>query len=227
MTENMHNTSFDSKLSQIKDLKWMPWIGANFEKSNVLIIGESFYDDGDGWPEYDPIAPRSLVLNQGLQSFKPEFANRKLFTIVEKTILNQEYTSFDEREKFWTSTAYLNLVQRTLPSRDEMPNNDDFDFGWLTTIEVIKLLKPQICIVLGYASIGRLGFILANNLLEVSYSPKEFHRKPYILNLDFEVFQTKMIPIYHPTGSRGYNYEKWAEIIYNEESSIKIRIMNN
>lgn len=83
-------TKFDDTLKKVENLKWLPWIGADYQKTNLLIVGESFYDDGEGWPESDPEAPRSLVKNQGLNSKNPDFSNRKLFDAVEKIILNQD-----------------------------------------------------------------------------------------------------------------------------------------
>ena len=211
--ETKHLTLFDEQFAKINNLKWTPWIGINYSKTGILLLGDSFCDDGEGWPDYDPYAPRSLVLNQGLSSHKPEFASRKFLTVVEKTLLNQEETDFSERENFWTSVAFFNIVQRALPTRAERPQYTDFDIGWSVVLDIAEIIKPKFCIKLGIDGIGRLGAKLASDNPGWKYNADEFYKKPYIINLSKDNYQFKIICINHPTGSFGFDYEHWFNII--------------
>lgn len=213
-TQNKHLISYDKEFIKVNDLKWMPWIGCNYPKSELLLLGESFYEDGEEWLD-DKLATRDFVSNQGLCSFKPEFSKRPFFNVIEKTLLNQEKSNLIEREKFWTSTAFFNLVQRILPTRldKDRPKTDDFDVGWKVALKVAEILRPKICIKLGIDGIGRLGHKMANDNQGWISDPKEFYKKPHIINICKNNYHLKIIFINHPTGSYGYNYRYWASII--------------
>jgi len=210
---NKYLTAYDEQLSNITNLKWLPWIGHQYEKTRLLIIGDSFYDDGKGWPENDLSAPRSLIENQGLN---PDFPNKGRFLKkVANTILDLDQKSTPtEIENFWTSVAYFNLIQRGLTSRKERPINEDFDLGWETVLRVAEILQPKICIKLGIAGIGRLGYIIANENSGWHAGHGDFQYKPYKLyaiNLYKSSYHSKILCIHHPTGSR-YFPKYWPAI---------------
>lgn len=214
------DSSFDSKFSTLKDLNWLPWIGENFIKKKVLLIAESHYDDNDGWLNYNN-ATRNFVNNQGLNSHNPDFKNRRLFQQIEKTLLNRETSTFDERNKIWTSVAFFNLVQRLLPSSGDRPNDEDYDKGWLNFLNVVDILKPEVCIKYGYEGIGRLGYLLNN--YDIGWTRddvQEFYTKPYCINLTKDNYKLRIIFTYHPTGSRGFYYDEWAAHIQNKYPNI-------
>lgn len=215
-------TKFDDTLKKVENLKWLPWIGADYQKTNLLIVGESFYDDGEGWPESDPEAPRSLVKNQGLNSKNPDFSNRKLFDAVEKIILNQDKSSFEERDKIWTSVAYMNQVQRVLENRDSRPNEDDYDISWPVILNVAEIIQPKVILKIGVESIGRLGSLIANGNKEWKITIDGFNTKPErIIGLKKNNLEIKIIAIHHPTGSYGFDVVYWTKIINDNYPEIK------
>lgn len=218
--QNKHLTEFDEQFENVPNLKWLPWVGHNFSKTGMLLLGESFYEDGHGWLN-DKLATRNFVCNQGLSSFNPEFSNRRFFHVIEKTVLKQKDTDFKERENLWTSSAFFNLVQRILPNRKIRPQDTDYDIGWKTALNVAEILRPKICIKLGIDGIGRLGYQMANENPGWTFDKDEFYKKPYVINLSKDNYQLKIIFINHPTGSRGFNYEHWADIINNEVPDIR------
>jgi hypothetical protein len=208
-------TKFDDNLKKVENIKWLPWIGADYQKTNLLIVGESFYDDGEGWPESDLEAPRSLVKNQGLNSKNPEFSNRKLFDAVEKIILNQDKSSFEERDKIWTSVAYMNQVQKALENSKSRPNDDDFDLGWKVVLDVAEITQPKVIVKLGVEGIGRLGHLMANGYNGWETTIDGYRTSPErIIGLRKDGFKMKIVAIHHPTGSRSnYGYEFWSNIV--------------
>ncbi len=214
-------TSYDADFNSIKRLNWLPWVGDNFDKTKILILGDSHYDDNDGWLIYNN-ATREFVKNQGLNSHKPEFQKRQFFNQIEKMALDQPQTSYEDRMNFWNSVIFLNLVQRLLPSRQERPTDIDFDESWESFLEVATLLKPKYCIKLGIDGIGRLG----NYLNEVQTDWKrddvqEFYKKPYAINLTNHDHKMKIIFINHPTGSRSFKIEEWTKFIKKEIPDLK------
>ncbi|MES1181835.1 MAG: hypothetical protein ABUL44_03480, partial [Flavobacterium sp.] len=123
------DTSYDNYFATLPELNWLPWVGDNYRSKKVLLVGESHYDDNDGWLIYNT-ATRNFVNNQGLNSHNPNFKNRHFFQQIEKTLLNKEASSYEERSAIWRNVAFLNLVQRLLPSSNDRPNDKDYDHGW-------------------------------------------------------------------------------------------------
>jgi hypothetical protein len=209
---NQQITHFDDSFSTIDGLTWDPWIGEGYTDTGLLLLGESFYSEGSGWLSRRDAA-RHMVNNQGRNSSKPAFSKSRLFRSVERTLLSKSHTTMAEREALWTSTAFFNLVQRPMASRKERPKDSDFDLGWRVMLETAKVIKPQVCIRLGIAGIGRLGHYLANNDTGWKYNPQDFKKRPLVIHLRHENVQFKLVAINHPSGSFGYQYRKWAAVI--------------
>lgn len=221
----MHlDTSFDNRFEILEKLNWLPWIGDSFQSKRVLLVGESHYDDKEGWLT-DRAATRNTVNNQGLNSHIPDFKGRKIFSGIEKTLLNKNESSFEERNKIWRNVAFFNLVQRLLPSIKERPNDKDFDIGWQNFLEVVDIIRPDICVKYGYHGIGRLGYLLHNNQTGwIRDDIKEFDKRPYCLNLTKTNYKLRIIFTHHPSGSRGFNFAKWAEHIRENYPNISMLV---
>ena len=200
LTLAKHLTHFDDQLASLAELTWLPWVGEEYTSTAVLLLGESFYSDGTSWLAGRE-AIRHLVNNQGLRSMLPQFAKSRLFRNVERTLLAKSTSSYMEREKLWTSVAYLNLVQRVMATIKERPTVQDFDTGWRVLLEVALILKPQICIRLGIAGIGQLEHILAMGKTGWQCTVSEFRKRPLVLHLQHDTYQLKLVCINHPSGS--------------------------
>jgi hypothetical protein len=207
----MHlDTSYDNQLSTLADLNWLPWIGDNFRNKKVLLVGESHYDDKEGWLIHKD-ATRNFVNNQGLNSHNPDFKNRRFFQQIEKTLLNKETSSFEERNTIWRNVTYFNLVQRLLPSSADRPSDEDYDQAWRNFLSVADIIRPDICIKYGYDGIGRLGYLLHNyNTGWTRDDVREFYTTPYCINLTKDNYKLRIIFTHHPTGSRGFEFKEWA-----------------
>lgn len=205
-------THFDNQLVLIPGLTWLPWVGEQYASTAILLIGESFYSDGTGWLTRSD-AVRQMVNNQGLHSERHKYSKSRLFRSIERTLLAKPTSSFAEREKVWTSVGYLNLVQRVMASIKERPTEQDFDNGWRVLLEVASVLRPQVCIRLGVAGIGRLERLLATGKLGWQYTASEFRKRPLVVHLEQGEYQLKLICVNHPSGSFGYQYKKWAAVI--------------
>lgn len=210
------DTSYDNEFTTLKELNWLPWIGKNYRDTKILLVGDSHYDDYDEWLIYKD-ATRKFVNNQGLNSHNPDFKNRRFFQQIEKTLLNRDASTLEERNRLWNNIAFYNLVQRLLPSVKERPNDNDFDTGWRTFLDIANIIQPEICIKYGYDGIGRLGYLLNN--FDTGWTRddvQEFYNKPYCINLTKDNHKMRIIFTYHPTGSFGFDYEEWANHISNK-----------
>lgn len=228
----MDNT-FDSEFKSLKDLNWLPWVGKRYFDKRVLLVAESHYEDGDGWLIYND-ATRKFVINQGLNSDNLNFKKRRLFQQIEKTLLEKETSSLDERQKIWNRVSFFNLVQRLLPSLNDRPTDNDYDLSWRNFLQVVDILRPNVCIKFGYEGIGRLGFLLNNSDTGwIRDNIQEFYKKnyinpllPYCINLTKDSYKLKIIFTYHPTGSRGFYSDEWARHIRKNYPNI-ITLIDN
>jgi hypothetical protein len=209
-------TPFDNDLLQISSFAYQPWIGENFAKTKIQIIGDSHYDDGDDWLPNNKQATRQLINNNGVNSDNPKFSKAPFLRVVEKIISNRQLTLPQERAAFWKNVSFLNLSQRLMPTIKERPTDADFDLGWETFLKYALVTKPTICIKLGIDGIGRLGYFLNNNETDWKRNVKEFYTRPFVLNLTNGDYHLKIVVINHPTGSRGFDTAKWTSLIHKE-----------
>lgn len=207
--------SFDEDFINVPELKWLPWIGVKYLQNKFLIIGESHYDDGDEWLKYSH-ATRAFINIFGLTSKNQENENCAIVRNIEKTVYDKSPVSYEERERLWSSVAYLNLVQRLLPSRKERPNEKDFDNGWDAFFKIAEILKPKYVLKCGMSGDGRFGNMLTNNNPGWKYEDKEYYSNPRVMYLSRDKCQFKLLFIKHPSGSFGYSFEEWGEIIQQQ-----------
>lgn len=201
---------------KLNDLKWLPWIGKNYESYGTLVLGESHYEDGDEWQlgnTRTTIQITEKYLNQAP-------GNWKLHKNIEKVITNKASITIEEKLDLWNSITYWNLVQRLLDSRNQIdrPTDKDFDNGWKLFFDVYKIIKPRFCLVLGKSSYGRLGYFLNNSQEEwvkndsLNYPNEKvfkLHNKNTLDNLT-------LVFINHPSGSFGFDYNYWHPILKTE-----------
>lgn len=208
------DNTFDENLNKISGLNWLPWIGNKYPQNKFLIVPESHYDDGDDWFK----STRQFVNLFGLMSQNPAYENCAILRNIEKTVYNKSQISYEMRERLWSSVSYFNLVQRLLTSRKskDRPDDEDFDNGWNIFLKIVEIIKPKFVLKCGMAGDGRFGNMLTNNNLGWKYDDKEYYSNPRLMNLSRDNCQFKILFINHPSGSFGYSFEEWGEIIQQQ-----------
>ena len=210
--------TFDKELNKIIGLKYLPWIGKYYSQKKFLIVGDSHYDYDDGedneWLK-DKSATRRFINLCGLSSQNDIYEYIPILRNIEKSVYNCSQISHEKRKILWSSVSYFNLVQRLLGSRDsyDRPNDEDFDLGWEVFFKIVQILRPKYILKCGKAGEGRLGNMLTNNNPGWLYDDKEYYLNPRVMNISKDNYSFKLLFINHPSGSFGYSYEKWGEII--------------
>ena len=117
----------DIELAKIKMLKWYPWIGKDYNTSKLLVIGESHYEDGDGWQLGNKEATRIVIQKR----YDNEEGKWTLYRNLEQILSNKQELSNDETQHVWNEIAYYNLGQKLLASRKiaDRPSFDDYVKG--------------------------------------------------------------------------------------------------
>ena len=208
-------TEFDTQITKVASLKWLPWVGQHYSRTKIVVLGESQYEDGDEWQEDNIDATRILIGNRFSGS------RGKIYTNVEKVLLSMDNPTMEQGNYLWESVTYWNLVQRLMTSIKERPNDADYNNGWAIFFSLVEIIKPTICIVLGKSSCGRLGYYLNNIDTTWERNVPEFYATEKIINLSKNGHKIKLIFINHPSGSRGFNYKHWAELISDNQPDLR------
>ncbi len=151
-------TPFDAAFSQVPGLKWLPWVGDNFEQRplarRLLVVGESHYflsedssnPDGSSKQHLDPQFTRRIV-SAGLVN--REWHNNTLDTIPKLLFGTDEV----DHAKVWADCGFYNFIQRAMDYKGkglpERPSRDEFLSGWRVFVEVVKILQPSHCLFIG------------------------------------------------------------------------------
>ncbi|HTM65641.1 MAG TPA: hypothetical protein VL093_04940 [Flavipsychrobacter sp.] len=207
----MNTNPLDKSLAQILNLKYLPWIGDNFSDTGLLIVGDSHYDDGDGWLEGNKLATRQMILNNGVHDrFPARFLNAIELLFCNRTLEQ------NDRAKFWQKLGYMNLVQRLMASSAERPSDKDFDQGWEVCLDIINIIRPKYCVKLGIDGIGRLGTTMKEKGwtgIAEEFRIRPSKGDPYRITISRGDYTTTMLFVHHPTGTRGFDQPYWTSII--------------
>jgi hypothetical protein len=213
-------TKKDNDLSEIKNLKYLPWIGKNalLKDEKILIIGESVYNWGKN-EEEKKIAQTKLKKNDFARvvifehGVDTSSGKRRFARNIEK-ILGNEIKDSTSRKLFWSEIFFHELVQRPLKNRKDRPTDDDYKIGAEVLVEIIKFIKLKKCIFLG-TTWSKFASLKLN--LKKYYDVNEYHfpkmnnSKPKIL--DIVDLNSKIYFIKHP--SMAFSPEKWKVFLDN------------
>jgi hypothetical protein len=213
--QDKHITDFDEQFTKVAKIKWLPWVGQFYNQSRTIVLGESQYEDGDEWQEDNINATRILIGKRFSGS------RGKIYTNVEKVLLSMDNPTMEQGNYLWKSVTYWNLVPRLMNSVKERPSETDFDNGWELFFNLIEIIKPTTCIVLGKSSCGRLGYYLNNNETNWERNVSEFYASEKIINLSKIGQNVKLIFINHPSGSRAFDFEHWAKLVADNEPNLR------
>jgi hypothetical protein len=217
------DSSFDAKFRGINSLHWLPWVGKDYSKApqgkRLLIVGESHYVPKGEKPEdgYNKETwTREFIGKEGLR-LPPWYVGaptNPLIRNTERTLFDCKDPTDESRERLWRSSAFFNLVQKLLLSREgeHRPGDNEFDEGWGVFFNLIDIIKPDLCLMLGKRSCGRLGYYLANVKTEwLALQDSEFNQKEKTIHLSRNGDKLRLIFIRHP--SSYFSWSKWATYV--------------
>ncbi|MGV8844579.1 MAG: hypothetical protein ACOH2I_15445 [Pseudomonas sp.] len=221
---NFFDVSFDSKLSNIQGISRLPWVGNIYktQKIKTLILGESVYD----WKPSDPLNfsrissannLRNLHINHAL-NFKKK---SKFVRNIERAVYSKRNPTNSEKEKFWNSVCYHNLVGRVLKTKKNRPSHEDYLSGWSVFEALFDLLEFEEVIVYGLENKKIKALIEHCNKKELILEHAKLKDKigrshPLTANITKGNRVIKLLFIRHP--SSYFSWKKWAPIINSEIS---------
>ena len=133
---------------------------------------------------------------------------------LEKTFLDEANMNV---EAFWNKVASYNFIQEPMKSIHEKPSHADYETAWKCFADVVKIIKPNICIFIGLRNTEGINIL---DEINVKHSIREFDTKvnnswPMVGDLKFE--DGYKLPFYmiHHT-SRFYSPQLWHDFLNKE-----------
>lgn len=124
-----------------------PFVGKKYYDSRygarVMVLGESHYGDGID----DENGFTQLVIHE--HAFKPGFAFFSKLTNVLRG--RTDYPTEEERVEAWEHIAFYNYVQEFVGGSARIaPTPEMWEASYAPFVEVVRELKPDVILVLGY-----------------------------------------------------------------------------
>lgn len=215
---------YDHLFGKVDHLTHYPWIGDNYPNApyKLLILGDSHYTtDENGLfseEEFDrcktDVYTRDMLNDAvGTTDIWPMF--RGLYALF-------GITPYEAEEKFWRGIAFYNFVQTPMKQSNANPSDDDFREAWYCFVDVIDIIKPDICLFIGIRGWRSNGYINNENRGKVSIIDDTIRisrSTPWKASIEtINGVQTKAIAIHHT--SQGFATTDWRNYLNNVDPGI-------
>jgi len=219
-TMDLKTNAYDELFDQINELAWYPWIGSNYNKNRLLIVGESHYaQDENGNFDLecynDFLTDKNTTINIMERLLDGE--SWKMFQNTYNALLGTDNIN---KEAFWSNVAFYNFIQRPMQTIEDRPSKADSLCGWDVFYELLKVIKPSHCIFLGSGNSKYLypvmkekkGIIFSDNKSTLEQWHKKIGRCwGKIAHLEYEEVNTDITFIRHP--SAYFKKEDWHDYL--------------
>jgi hypothetical protein len=203
----------DEILINANGLKWLPWVGNNYESNDnkILIVGESHYHDEtkeSSEKHQDLKFTRKVIEELAIDRY---YYGTRIFPNLHKALFrNDEFDS----NKFWNLVAFYNFVQRPMNTNKSRPDYKDFYNGWNTFFSLAEILRPQTCIFVGTSAANSL----MDSIQESEYSCNGVKWEDFISNayaktatIEKNGNQIRLIFIRHTSSM--FSWDKWNKYL--------------
>ncbi|MDC7243584.1 MAG: hypothetical protein PQJ44_06575 [Sphaerochaetaceae bacterium] len=160
---------FDMNFKKLQFLKWYPWIGKKYKScsTKILIVGESHYLNKEQLERLEVINndidhTRHCVYEAAVQNATENGWKRNNSTYSNLNKIFQRY-SYPSKQDFWSSVAYYNFIQRVMNyAIKERPTGQDFYNAWFGFVNILEIIKPDVCLFIGVAASNTFHHVMNN-----------------------------------------------------------------
>jgi len=222
----MDNLRYDEELEELiklKKLKWLPWVGEKYatHENKILFIGESHYaKDPEDRRTYECKGKtREIVRNMGVIGHKADgdTYDSKFFVNTHNLIFGKN--GLEKNQDFYDNIAFYNFVQEPMDGKNGRPNQNHMETGRDNFLELLKVLKPSMCIFLGFGAYKAINNSKLGLVKEMEWSEK-IGRGRRSSRGRFGSIQTphghiiKLIFVKHP--SSYFSWSSWNEYLFKK-----------
>jgi len=136
-------------------LCWLPWIGKEYPRQTIklLLVGESHYAGDRDMTKSQQLCEVDAVA-EDYEFTRDVVYESRICRYWTTTTLDNINWAFVGKNNFdgaliWDKIAFYNFVQRPMKTVNERPTREDFAGGWRCFVDVVKIIKPTICIFIG------------------------------------------------------------------------------
>ena len=216
------NTAFDTQFDQINGLLHYPWIGKDYfnQSYKLLILGDSHYTVAE-----DEYKKKTFCQEEYVECLTNKKYTRKTLNYAVNrediwSFYNGLYSlfsvsSFNAEELFWEKIAFYNYVQEPMKQINAKPTVKDFKTAWFCLLDVIDIIKPDVCLFIGTRGWVSNGFINkeGKGFCKLDSDSVRISRcVPWIADIKtLSGISTKAIAIHHT--SQGFSPDKWRDYL--------------
>ena len=209
---------YDNDFKKIEGLKWLPWVGKNYDSTRIFVLGASHYEyigPGEEESSTSNKFTRKVVAEHGIDS-KNERHKKYAFAAFNKCLLNEKASSLEARVKLWSSVLFYNILQEVMTNgTDTIVEDNNALEAWKVFKKLVPILKPQLCIVWGVDILEHW----ADNYGEFigKYTRKKEEGDIYSRNalITIDGHEVPICVIHHPS-YRFFSREKWREYLLSQ-----------
>ena len=203
-------TKYDALLEKIHGLIHLPWVGMEYDQAQrrVLIVGDSHYDSDNS--EGMAIDFTRGIINRCMGLKVSESWN------MQRNLMITFNVDEDGADRFWRSVAFCNIVQEVMPESNTPPSEEQYIKGGQILREIINILNPTDCIIVGVRCERKLAFRKweGDKILNFEYGPKINATYPFYGTYTYP--NREKIPIINiKHTSQRYRPEQWTEYVKN------------
>lgn len=219
----MKTETYDELFDQVKGLTWYPWVGSDYNDNKLLLIGESHYAVGK---DKDVVfSNRNATVGTVM-----DVVGGVIWSFFKNThyaLLGCDNVKRKDREALWSNVAFYNFIQRPMQTTKRRPTRNDYRDGWKVFFELLKILKPTHCILLGSSSAQYLWpLIEKNNNIVFIKNKCRLERRDIkigrflgkVAHLEFEDVSTDITFIRHP--SAFFRKEEWHSYLMEKAGAV-------
>ena len=196
---------YDSQFGAVENLAWYPWVGKNYHKTGIFILGMSTDTRGGGdWTKKPGPSLTSRDASRTFFDFDTQ-GEHKSFEVTSKMFLagaDKEHNNHT-REMFWSSVAFNNFLPKAIA-----PNQRIWDVseelreeGRKALHATTKIIKPKLVVVWGVETTDALDAEKCDEKINDT-RPRFSNQTPPIVGIK------------HPSGTgRGFDSDKWFEFL--------------
>lgn len=212
------STIYDSLFDKVDDLVHYPWIGDKYSKAplKLLILGDSHYTvDKNGHFCQEEFDKCITDLRYTREILNDAVGTTDIWSMFKGLYDLFGITPYEAEEKFWRKIAFYNFVQTPMKQSNAKPSDDDFRKAWYCFMDVIDIIKPDICLFIGIRGWRSNGYINLENRGKVAlvYDTIKISRStPWKASIEtINGVKTKAIAIHHT--SQGFSPIEWRNYL--------------
>ena len=150
--------------------------------------------------DLEPVRPLTQSSPTSIRNHLENPTHERLFGTLEKLITGGRFTTETDRDAFWQSVVFSNLIQRLLLTRERRPTRPDWLPARLAFVRHLRQYRPDVVLVLGSQTwnegLSGPGFLPTR--------PVEGAPLPWLFEWQITDDHSALaMPVRHPTGSRG------------------------